>query len=142
MIRNILIFGMVLLHFVSQAQSDESELIKKSDFYKANCMSFDRQRCDSIGGTSMELRICLNFEFLEVDSVLYELNEIYITELDESLKVDWRKIHNDWLALRKSQALFLSKDYKGHEGMILYLNSLIVSTKQRIELLNYIIQFK
>lgn len=88
--------------------------------------------CDSVSGSNIETRICLNLEFQYVDSVL---NENFIELLgrteNDSIKRILQAFQLTWIDNRRLQSELISKGYEGHLLGIIYLNCMIETTRNR-----------
>lgn len=136
----LLLFCMIFVCGTAVSQSTESIQIKNSDFYRENCLDYNPENCNK-AETTIELRICLSIEFLFLDSILSVVNKDFLDYLNEDDQLDWNKIHDSWLSLRRKQAEFFSINSLGESAMIQYLNSLIILTNQRIEFLKSLVLF-
>lgn len=93
--------------------------------------------CDSMEGSSLEERICLNLSFQKTDSLLNNLlKTIVLKHQNDSLWTDsFRTIQELWVTQRRRKSEKLSKGFQGHALGIIYLNSMIRATEERILLL-------
>ena len=100
----------------------------------------DRINCDSMNGTTLEHRVCLNLEFQKVDSIM---NEKYIVHLksikNDSLKSEVISFHNKWISHRRLQSELYSEGYRGHMLGIAYLSCMVNLTKRRIEEIEFLL---
>lgn len=93
----------------------------------------DRVDCSNQIGTTLEERICLNLIFQRADSIMnVKLDSLFETlpsEKANSLEID----QENWLIERRKQSEETSDGYRGHVLGIIYLQSMIEITEDRIK---------
>lgn len=93
----------------------------------------DKIDCSNQTGTTLEKRICLNLEFQRVDSILNvkldSFFEILPSEKVKSLKTE----QENWLIERSKRSEESSDGFRGHVFGIVYLQSMIEITEERIK---------
>lgn len=94
----------------------------------------DRINCDSMVGTNLESRVCLNLAFQEADSIMVELFNAFIKGVEpRSVQEEFTAYQEDWLSHRRRQSAWVSEGYRGHMLGIVYLNQMLRITERRIE---------
>ncbi|MBP8073235.1 MAG: DUF1311 domain-containing protein [Bacteroidia bacterium] len=130
----------VLICQVGMAQ-DHSDVDRiKSAHYMHGAHKSD---CDSLDGNNAQLKICLNFEFQQVDSILNERFIRYLNEIqNDSIKKSIVQFQHAWVLNRRSVSSLESEGYVGHWMSISFLSSMVFITRKRIEELEYLIKYK
>ncbi|MBX2872905.1 MAG: DUF1311 domain-containing protein [Saprospiraceae bacterium] len=101
----------------------------------------DRINCDSMMGTSLESRVCLNLAFQRADSTMVELFHTFIKGVEsKSLQEEFLAYQEQWLVHRRRQSKWVSEGYRGHMLGIVYLNQMLSITEWRIEELKALTQ--
>ncbi|WP_299366040.1 hypothetical protein [Winogradskyella sp.] len=105
----------------------------------------DRINCDSISGTNLELRVCLNIELREIDSIMLQNFNSFVKGIKEnefinakdSLMSVFEQQQLHWETKRKSVSQFKSDGYRGHTSGIVFMQSMIFFTRLRINEIEY-----
>lgn len=136
----LLTWMIVLICQVGMAQ-DHSDVDRiKSAHYMHGAHKSD---CDSLDGNNAQLKICLNFEFQQVDSILNERFIRYLNEIqNDSIKKSIVQFQHAWVLNRRSVSSLESEGYVGHWMSISFLSSMVFITRKRIEELEYLIKYK
>lgn len=109
-----------------------------SDVYRLKNLEYmefqDRVDCQNQEGTNLDIRICLNLEFQEKDSILNTVLENYFVdcESEKACKIQ-TDFHKDWLNYRRDLSEANSEGHSGHFLGIVYLHTMILVTDKRIE---------
>ena len=99
----------------------------------------EKVNCDSMSGTNLEHRVCLNLEFQRVDSILNTRFDNFIVDIEnDSTKLQLIDFQQSWIVNRRRQSEVKSKGYRGHFLGIVYLDCMVKTTKMRIEELEYL----
>lgn len=95
--------------------------------------------CENSTGTTIEMRICLNLEFQEIDSTLnVQFNRLLKETTNKKQKRKYIKYQKSWIKHRKLQSQAAAKGYNGHMFGILYLETMIMVTQNRVEEIEYV----
>lgn len=117
------------MHLVAQGTAD-SERLGKLDYM----VHADRINCDSMVGTNLESRVCLNLAFQKADSTMVELFDKFINGVEpKSAQEEFIVYQEHWLDHRRRQSTWVSEGYRGHMLGIVYLNQMLRITERRIE---------
>lgn len=134
-----IIFPFLILGFFSlnaQGTADSERLAKLE--YMAHA---DRINCDSMIGTNLESRVCLNLAFQKADSTMMQLFDTFIKGVEPKKKQEeFLTYQEQWLAHRRRQSAWVSEGYRGHMLGIVYLNQMLRITEWRIEELKALTQ--
>lgn len=88
--------------------------------------------CDSTSGSNVEHRICLNFEFRELDSLMNNnFRKLLQRTESDSIKTKLREYQLTWVNNRRLQSILMSEGYSGHMLGIVYLQCMVESTRSR-----------
>lgn len=94
----------------------------------------DRINCDSMVGTNLESRVCLNLAFQKADSIMVERFNAFIKGVEpKSAQEEFIVYQEHWLNHRRRQSAWVSEGYRGHMLGIVYLNQMLRITERRIE---------
>lgn len=94
-------------------------------------------------GNSAQTKVCLNFRFQDVDSILNVRFVQYLGEIkDDTLKQSIVAFQRAWVRNRGIESNLESEGYVGHYSSIHYLDQMIFVTQKRIEELEELIEHK
>ncbi|MHB1277628.1 MAG: lysozyme inhibitor LprI family protein [Bacteroidia bacterium] len=96
----------------------------------------DQINCDSQSGSNLEDRICLNLEFQKQDSIMNVLFALKLSTLSDSLQAALKQEHAGWVLERRKISEEVSRGFSGNMLGIIYLQSMVEITRQRIEVLS------
>jgi|GEM_PF-5152390 len=126
LIASLLIFANIPL--AAQGTADSERLAKLK--YMENV---DRINCDSMVGTNLESRICLNLEFQRADSTMVSLFNNFVQQVEpKKLQQEFITYQSQWVEHRRRQSHWMSEGYRGHMLGIVYLNQMLIITEHRI----------
>ena len=118
--------------------TEDAERLSKLDYMQTIAHKID---CDSLKGTNLGIKVCLNRQFQKADSIL---NATYLESLkfveSDSLKKELIKIQTQWVKNRHTQAVIRSSGYRGHLLGIRYLNYMLLTTQNRTKELKTLTQ--
>lgn len=109
-----------------------------SDVYQLKNLEYmgfqDQVDCQNQEGTNLDIRICLNLEFQDKDSILNAVLANYFEdcESEKACKIQ-SDFHKDWLNYRRDLSEANSAGHSGHFLGIVYLHTMILVTDKRIE---------
>jgi uncharacterized protein YecT (DUF1311 family) len=117
---------------------------KPSETQRIKSLSYMRHAsktdCDSLDGNNLQHRICLNFEFQSLDSIMNQKLQQYLKTISEdSLKNQIILFQNLWVVLRDTQSKIKATDFTGNLSGIYYLSSMNYITRMRIEELDFLL---
>lgn len=99
--------------------------------------------CNNHENSDLEIKICLNLEFQEIDSIMNQNFIKFLKQIDDSVTINLLKHYQlNWVKNRKLQSEIISKNYQRHMFGILYLSSMIISTTKRNEELLELLGFE
>ncbi len=114
---------------VSFGQNTDKVTNLKQLTYMKNAI---KENCSSTDGTTIEHKICLNFELQEIDAeMLRHFNQFLTLAKTDSIKVQLKEYQRIWEQNRSLQSKILSQGYRGHLLGIRYLLAMIAITKSR-----------
>lgn len=97
--------------------------------------------CENTTGTSIESRICLNYKFQKIDSILNLRLVSYLNKIEsDSLKSQIKTYQEKWVLNRRLQSEIFSECLNSNALGINYLWSMINSTELRIQELELLIE--
>lgn len=135
----ILILGILICNNTFSQDISDAKRLGELDYMKYA----DNVNCDSTSGSNLEHRICLNLEFQKVDSILnVRFNSLLKNIENDSIKNEINNFQRLWIENRRIQSELISNGFQGHSIGIYYLDSMIKTTKRRIEDIEYIIEIK
>lgn len=116
------------IHSVAQGTPDSERLAQLKYMEYA-----DRINCDSLVGTSLESRVCLNLEFQRADSTMVSLFNAFVQQVEPvKLQQEFITYQEQWIEHRRRQSHWVSEGYQGHMLGIVYLNQMLTITEHRI----------
>lgn len=127
----ILIASLLIFAYISVAAqgTPDSERLAKLKYMEY----VDRINCDSMIGTSLESRVCLNLEFQRADSTMVSLFQSFIEQVEpKALQQEFITYQEQWIEHRRRQSHWKSEGYRGHMLGIVYLNQMLIITEHRI----------
>jgi len=93
----------------------------------------DKVNCEQIQ-TSMDVRVCINLKFQEVDSILNIRFAEYLQLIEnDSLRKSIKEFQMQWIGNRRSQSEIYSSGYRGAMLGIRYLSAMNDATQMRID---------
>ena len=98
----------------------------------------DKVDCSNQIGTTLEERICLNLEFQKVDSIMNIKLDSLIEFLPSEKANSLEREQEIWLIERRKKSEKNSDGFRGHVLGIIYLQSMIEITNERIDFLDKI----
>jgi hypothetical protein len=135
----ILAFGYALCGF-SQNTKDV-DFLKNMSYLKNVSKHVKKCNLDSTSGSSIEQRICLNFELRRTDSLMLgKFKEVLNKIENDSLKAIVRKHQTNWEAERKNISMLKSYGLESNTEANMYMYYMIKLTELRILTLNYILE--
>lgn len=107
-------------------------------------MQFDfNPRCDSLDGNNAQHKICLNLEFQKKDALMNKTFIEYLTSIkNDSIKTEIIKFQDVWVKNRRLVSTLEAQGLQGHMSSIYYISSMLFITEQRLEELEFLIDFK
>lgn len=93
----------------------------------------DQVDCENMMGTTLEDRVCLNLKFQRLDSIVnVRFTDLLRLAPNDSIREQLISFQNAWVLNRRAQSEIASEGYRGHMLGIIYLASMVETTRGRI----------
>lgn len=138
MLRQFALIILFLICFTGYSQDTLDVYRLKNLSYMNSVSTVD---CGKEDASSLEVKICLNLKFQEVDASMNHLLVTYLsTIVEDSVKTKILVFHDKWLENRRFQSKLISEGVNGHYLGIYYLDCMNATTQRRIDELNYLLR--
>lgn len=135
-IRLLIVLSFFINVLVNAQDTSDVQLMKSMSYMQLA----GKVNCDSMNGTTVERRICLNLAFQQLDVLMNEKFKQSLAKIqNDSLQQECKEYQIAWVKHRRLQSRLAAEGWGGHMLGIVYLNHMVNMTKRRIEELDYLL---